>query len=56
MSTGAIAACILLGIPAVCYAAQAFNYLISQGRVGMALCFAGYVVANIGLVMDYFGK
>lgn len=53
---GKLAAVILLAVPALCYAAQAVNYYISQGRVGMAITFGGYVIANVGLVMDFFGK
>lgn len=42
-------------VPGVFYLAQAVNYYAAQGRVGMALALAAYTVANVGLLMDFYG-
>ena len=44
-----------MATPALAYVAQAVNYYASQGRVGMAIAFASYTVANIGLLLDFYG-
>jgi hypothetical protein len=49
-------ALILVSVPLVCYAVASSVYLFGIGRVGMALTFFGYSVANIGLIMDLYGK
>jgi hypothetical protein len=47
---------ILLSVPLICYAVAAGGYFFGLGRYGMALTFFGYSVANIGLIMDLYGK
>ena len=34
------------------YAVLAAGYLLAAGRPGMALLFAGYVIANLGAIWD----
>lgn len=40
-----------LAIVAVLYTLSVFGYIFS-GRPGMALAFLGYVIGNIGFIMD----
>jgi hypothetical protein len=47
---------ILLSVPLVCYAVAAGGYFFGLGRYGMSLTFFGYSIANIGLIMDLYGK
>lgn len=49
-------ALILVSVPMVCYAVAAGTYFFGLGRYGMALCFLGYTIANVGLIMDLYGK
>ena len=42
---------LMLGLVSALYAASVAGYLFA-GRPGMALTFAGYVIANIGLIWD----
>ncbi len=46
---------LFVGIPMVCYAAQGFLVYLKAGRVGMALAMFGYVVANVGIILDAKG-
>jgi hypothetical protein len=41
-----------LVIANILYATLAGGYFVIQHRPGMALAFAGYVIANIGLIWD----
>lgn len=41
-----------LVIASILYATLAGGYFVIQHRPGMALAFAGYVIANIGLIWD----
>lgn len=43
---------VFIGIPMLCYAAQAIWVYLPQGRIGMALAMFGYVLANIGIIID----
>ena len=45
---------LLLIVVSVLYTATSVAYLISA-RPGMAIAFAGYVLANIGLIWDALG-
>jgi len=45
-----------LVIVSVLYATLAGGYLFVQHRYGLCLMFLGYVIANIGLIMDAFEK
>jgi hypothetical protein len=51
-----LATLLLLTIPLICYAVAAGFYFGGLGRVGMALTFFGYSIANVGLIMDLYGK
>lgn len=42
---------IFIGVPLVLYLCQSVVFL-TQGRWGMALCFAAYSLANAGILMD----
>jgi hypothetical protein len=44
---------LMLGVVAVLYIAAAAAYAAGS-RIGMAIAFGGYVVANIGLIIDVF--
>jgi hypothetical protein len=46
----------LVSIPLVCYAVAAGVYFFGLGRLGLGLTFFGYSVANVGLIMDLYGK
>lgn len=47
---------ILVSVPMVCYAVAAGTYFLGLGRYGMGLCFFGYTIANVELIMDLYGK
>lgn len=47
---------ILISVPLVCYAIAAGSYFFGLGRYGMGLTFLGYSIANVGLIMDLYGK
>ena len=47
---------VLLSIPLICYAVASGAYFVGLHRYGMALTFFGYSVANVGLIMDLYGK
>jgi hypothetical protein len=53
--TPAHAAMVTLMIPAGCYVVQAVNYYWGAGRIGMAIALAAYAVANVGLLLDFWG-
>ena len=36
------------------YVWMSFNYFAGQRRIGMTICFIGYSIANIGLIIDFF--
>jgi hypothetical protein len=42
---------LLPAVPLVCYGAATVAYTLAS-RPGMALAFAGYVIANAGLIWD----
>lgn len=44
-----------LAIPMMCYALQAATVYAVQGRWGMVVCFSGYIIGNIGLMLDLRG-
>jgi hypothetical protein len=44
----------LIGAVTLAYVATAVDLYLS-GRVGLAICFAGYSVANVGLILDLKG-
>lgn len=41
----------LLALVSVCYVGVAVSYW-RKGQVGMALAFGGYVLANVGFILD----
>lgn len=43
-----------IGIPTICYAVQSMRYYFGLKRLGMCLAFAGYCLANIGLIIDEY--
>lgn len=49
-------ALLMVSVPLVCYAVAAGVYFFGLGRIGMGLTFFGYSVANVGLIMDLYGK
>lgn len=49
-------ALVLVSVPMVCYSVAAGAYFFGLGRSGMGLCFLGYAIANVGLIMDLYGK
>lgn len=46
----------LIGVVTLIYVAVAIALLLRDGRPGMALAFAGYALANIGLIWDLWRK
>lgn len=36
------------------YVWSSFNYWYGEKRIGMTLCFLGYALANIGLIIDAY--
>jgi hypothetical protein len=46
---------VTIGVPLLFYLAQSIQYAIQQGRYGMAICFAAYALANLGLILDSKG-
>jgi hypothetical protein len=49
-------ALLLVSVPLICYAIAAGVYFFGLSRVGLGLTFFGYSVANVGLIMDLYGK
>jgi hypothetical protein len=45
---------IWIGIPTICYAVQSIRYYFGLHRFGMCLTFAGYCIANVGLIIDEY--
>lgn len=43
-----------LALASVLYVAQATAYFVVAERPGLALCFLGYTLANIGLIYDAY--
>lgn len=43
-----------VGIPTLLYAVQSMRMYWALKRVGMCMVFAGYVIANIGLIIDEY--
>ncbi len=43
-----------LALASVLYVAQATAYFVVAERPGLALCFIGYTLANIGLIYDAY--
>ncbi len=43
---------LFVGIPMVCYALQGCLVYLKAGRIGMAVAMFGYVLANVGIIMD----
>lgn len=41
-------------IATLLYVWMSFNYFAGQKRIGMTICFIGYSLANIGLIIDYY--
>ena len=44
-----------LAVPMAAYIGQAVTVYAAQGRWGMVVCFTGYIIGNIGLMMDVKG-
>ena len=42
----------LIGLVTLIYLGVAVSLLLKDGRIGMAICFVGYSLANIGLIID----
>lgn len=45
---------VMLGIPAMLYAVQSMRYYFGMRRIGMCIAFAGYVLGNIGFIIDEY--
>jgi hypothetical protein len=43
-----------IALATLLYIWMSFNYLSGQRRIGMTICFIGYSIANIGLIIDFF--
>jgi hypothetical protein len=43
-----------IGIPTIFYAVQSMRYYFALHRIGMMLTFMGYVIGNIGLIIDEY--
>ena len=46
---------ITIGIPMLLYWTQSVQYYAQQGRLGMAIAFLAYGIANLGLILDSKG-
>lgn len=46
---------LFVGVPTLCYLAQAIGVYWQQGRYGMALALFSYAQANVGLILDQQG-
>lgn len=44
----------LIGLVAVIYMGVAVSFIL-KGQVGWAICFIGYVIGNIGIIMANLG-
>jgi len=49
MSTASM---LFLGVPLLCYLAQALVVYAPAGRWGMCLALCAYALANVGLILD----
>ena len=42
----------LIVVVTLIYLGVAVSLLVKDGRIGLALCFLGYSIANVGMIID----